>query len=62
MMPNVLTLAWPVYQALRKHPLVIDRVKYTMQADCQEHHPGTARGGIRRRARGRRQVGLQQRQ
>lgn len=28
--PNVLVLAWPVYQALRKHPLVIDRVKYTM--------------------------------
>ncbi len=28
--PNVLVLSWPVYQALRKHPLVIDRIKYTM--------------------------------
>lgn len=32
MMPNVLLLAWPVYQALRKHPLVIDRIKYTNPA------------------------------
>jgi hypothetical protein len=30
--PNVLTLAFPVYQALRKHPLVIDRIKYTSPA------------------------------
>lgn len=29
-LPNVLTLSWPVYQALRKHPLIIDRIKYTM--------------------------------
>jgi len=29
-LPNVLVLAWPVYQALRKHPLIIDRIKYTM--------------------------------
>jgi hypothetical protein len=28
--PNVLVLSWPVYQALRKHPLIIDRIKYTM--------------------------------
>lgn len=28
-MPNRLVLAWPVYQALRKNPLVIDRIKYT---------------------------------
>lgn len=28
-MPNKLVLAWPVYQALRKHPLIIDRIKYT---------------------------------
>lgn len=27
--PNVLVMSWPVYQALRKHPLIIDRVKYT---------------------------------
>ncbi len=30
--PNVLVLSWPVYQALRKHPLVIDRIKYTQPA------------------------------
>jgi hypothetical protein len=30
--PNVLVLAWPVYQALRKHPLVVDRIKYTNPA------------------------------
>ena len=37
--PNVLVLAYPVYQALRKHPLVIDRVKYTMQADARSITP-----------------------
>lgn len=31
-MPNTLLLSWPVYQALRKHPLVIDRIKYTNPA------------------------------
>jgi hypothetical protein len=36
---NVLAIAWPVYQALRKHPLVIDRVKYTMQADAKAITP-----------------------
>jgi hypothetical protein len=36
---NVLTLGWPVYQALRKHPLVIDRIKYTMQADAKNITP-----------------------
>ncbi len=30
--PNVLVMSWPVYQALRKHPLVIDRIKYTQPA------------------------------
>lgn len=30
--PNKLLLTWPVYQALRKHPLVIDRIKYTNPA------------------------------
>lgn len=30
--PNVLALSFPVYQALRKHPLVIDRIKYTSPA------------------------------
>jgi hypothetical protein len=38
-LPNTLTLGWPVYQALRKHPLVIDRVKYTMQADAKAITP-----------------------
>lgn len=33
--PNVLALGYKVFQALRKHPLVIDRVKYTMQADAK---------------------------
>lgn len=28
-MPNRLVIAWPVYQALRKNPLIIDRIKYT---------------------------------
>lgn len=28
-MPNTLVLAWSVFQALRKHPLVVDRIKYT---------------------------------
>lgn len=30
--PNKLMLTWPVYSILRKHPLVIDRIKYTTQA------------------------------
>lgn len=29
---NVLVISWPVYQALRMHPLVIDRIKYTSPA------------------------------
>lgn len=29
---NTLVLSFPVYQALRKHPLVIDRIKYTSPA------------------------------
>ena len=35
-MPNRLVLAWPVFQALRKHPLVIDRIKYTAQPDAKK--------------------------
>jgi hypothetical protein len=31
-LPNKLVMAWNVYQALRKHPLVIDRIKYTNPA------------------------------
>jgi hypothetical protein len=38
-MPNRLVLAWPVYQALRKHPLVIDRIKYTSQPDAKSVTP-----------------------
>lgn len=28
-LPNTLVLSWAAYQALRKHPLIIDRIKYT---------------------------------
>lgn len=28
-LPNRLVLSWSVFQALRKHPLIIDRIKYT---------------------------------
>ena len=38
-MPNRLVLAWPVYQALRKHPLVVDRIKYTSQPDAKNITP-----------------------
>lgn len=31
-MPNCLLMSWNVFQALRKHPLVIDRIKYTNPA------------------------------
>ena len=31
-LPNKLLISWNVYQALRKHPLVIDRIKYTSPA------------------------------
>lgn len=37
--PNVLVLSWAVYQALRKNPLVVDRIKYTMQADAKAITP-----------------------
>ena len=32
MLPNKALFSWNVYQALRKHPLVIDRIKYTSPA------------------------------
>jgi hypothetical protein len=38
-MPNILVIGWPVYQALRKHPLVIDRIKYTSQPDAKDITP-----------------------
>ncbi len=31
-LPNVLTLGWQVYQALRKHPMVLERIKYSLPA------------------------------
>jgi len=31
-LPNLCVMGWSVYQALRKHPLVIDRIKYTNPA------------------------------
>lgn len=37
--PNLLVISWKVYQALRKHPLVIDRIKYTMRADAVKITP-----------------------
>jgi hypothetical protein len=36
---NTLLLTYPVYQALRKHPLVIDRIKYTTRADASKITP-----------------------
>lgn len=39
-MPNVLVISFPVYQALRRHPLVIDRIKYTSQPDARDVTPG----------------------
>lgn len=38
-MPNILVIGWNVYQALRKHPLVIDRIKYTSQPDARDVTP-----------------------
>jgi Phage major capsid protein E len=32
LLPNCLLMSWNVYQALRKHPLVLDRIKYTNPA------------------------------
>lgn len=34
-LPNRLLIGWKVFQALRKHPLVIDRIKYTSQPDAK---------------------------
>jgi hypothetical protein len=36
---NGLLMSYPVYQALRKHPLVIDRIKYTTRADASKVTP-----------------------
>lgn len=44
--PNVLALSYPVYQALRKHPLVVDRIKYTMRADASKITPELLAGAF----------------
>jgi len=52
---NTLLISFPVYQALRKHPLVIDRIKYTTRADASRITPDTGHGlqhGDERRAHG----------
>lgn len=36
---NTLLISFPVYQGLRKHPLVIDRIKYTTRADASKITP-----------------------
>ena len=36
---NTLLMAFPVYQGLRKHPLVVDRIKYTTRADASKITP-----------------------
>lgn len=36
---NTGLLTYPVYQALRKHPLVVDRIKYTTRADASKITP-----------------------
>src|SRR5258708_3713867 len=36
---NTLLISYPVYQSLRKHPLVIDRIKYTTRADASKITP-----------------------
>ena len=33
--PNRLVLSWPVFAALRKHPLVLDRIKYTSRPEAK---------------------------
>lgn len=37
--PNTFLMAFAVYQGLRKHPLVIDRIKYTTRADASKITP-----------------------
>lgn len=36
---NTLLYSFPVYQGLRKHPLVVDRIKYTTRADSSRITP-----------------------
>lgn len=43
---NTLLLTFPVYQALRKHPLVVDRIKYTTRADASKITPELLAGAF----------------
>jgi hypothetical protein len=43
---NTFLLSFPVYQALRKHPLVIDRIKYTTRADASKVTPELLSGAF----------------
>ena len=44
--PNTLVLSYAAYQALRKHPLVIDRIKYTTRADAAKITPDLLAGAF----------------
>ena len=43
---NTFLQTYPVYQALRKHPLVIDRIKYTTRADASKITPELLAGAF----------------
>jgi hypothetical protein len=43
---NTLVLSYAVYQALRKHPLVVDRIKYTTRADAAKITPELLAGAF----------------
>ena len=43
---NTFLQTYPVYQALRKHPLVIDRIKYTTRADASRITPELLAGAF----------------
>ena len=43
---NTFVQTYPVYQALRKHPLVVDRIKYTTRADASRITPELLAGAF----------------
>jgi hypothetical protein len=43
---NTFLQTFPVYQALRKHPLLIDRIKYTTRADASKITPELMAGAF----------------
>lgn len=43
---NTFLQTYPVYQALRKHPLVVDRIKYTTRADASKITPDLLAGAF----------------